>query len=46
MPVQSEQNISKLNPTTDKTDHAPQPNGIHPKLTRMVQHIQSQSVTT
>ena len=33
MQVQSEQNISKLNPTTDKTDHAPQPNGIHPKLT-------------
>ena len=31
--------ISKLNPTPHKKDHTPQPSGIHPKFTRMVQHM-------
>ena len=35
-----QQNISKSNPTTHKKDHTPRPSGIHPKFTRMVQHMQ------
>ena len=29
-----------MNPTTYKKDHTPQPSGIHPRFTRMVQHMQ------
>ena len=36
----SQQNSSQPNPTTYKKDHAPQPGGIHPRFTRMVQHMQ------
>ena len=36
----SQQSISQLNLTTHKTDHIPQPSGIHPKLTRIVQYTQ------
>ena len=36
----SQQNFSKLNPTTYKKDHTPRPGGIHPRYTRMVQHMQ------
>ena len=36
----SQQNFSQLNPTTYKKDHTPQPGGIHPRCTRMVQHTQ------
>ena len=36
----SQQNFSQLNPTTYKKDCTPQPGGIHPRCTRMVQHIQ------
>ena len=39
-PKNSQQNISRLNPTTHKKDHTPQPSGIHPKFAWMVQHIQ------
>ena len=31
-------NFSHLNPTTYKKDQTPQPGGIHPSCTRMVQH--------
>ena len=34
------QNLSQSNPTTYKKDHEPRPSGIHPKFTRMVQHMQ------
>ena len=34
----SQQNFSQPNPTTNKRSHTPQPRGIHPKFTRMVQH--------
>uniref|UniRef100_A0A8C3WNC7 F-actin-capping protein subunit alpha n=1 Tax=Catagonus wagneri TaxID=51154 RepID=A0A8C3WNC7_9CETA len=37
----SQQNFSEQNPTTHKIDHAPQPSGIHPKFTRMVQICKS-----
>ena len=36
----SQQNFSQLNLTAYKKDHIPQPNGIHPRFTRMVQHAQ------
>ena len=36
----SQQNFSQQNPTIHKKDHTPQPSGIHPKFTRMVQHTQ------
>ena len=36
----SQQNISKSNPTTHKIDHTSQPDWIHPRVTRMVQHMQ------
>ena len=39
----SQQNISKLNPTTHKK-HTPQLSGILPKFTRMVQHMHVISV--
>ena len=37
----SQKNISKLNLTTHKKDHTPQPSWIHPKFTRMVQHMET-----
>ena len=40
-----QQNISKSNPTTFRKDHTPWPSGIHPKFTRMVQHMQNQCNT-
>ena len=36
----SQQNLSQLNPTTYQKDHIPRPGGIHPRFTRMVQHMQ------
>ena len=42
----SQQNISKPNPTTHKKDDIPQTNGIHPKFTRMVQHMQINQCNT
>ena len=36
----SQQNISKLNPTIHEKDHTPWPSGIHPQFTRMIQHMQ------
>ena len=36
----SQQNISKPNPKTHRKDCIPQPSGIHPRFTRMVQHRQ------
>ena len=36
----SQQNISKLNPTTHLKDHTPGSSGIHPRVIRMVQHTQ------
>ena len=36
----SQQNFSQPNPTTYQKDHTPRPGGIHPKFTRMVQHMQ------
>ena len=36
----SQQNISKLNPTTHKKEHTPRSSWIHPRVTRMVQHLQ------
>lgn len=36
----SQQSVSKWNLTTHKTDHMPQPSGIHPKLTRIVLYTQ------
>ena len=33
-------NFSQLNPTTYQKDHTPRPGGIHPRFTRMVQHMQ------
>ena len=36
----SQQNFSQLNPTTCQKDHTPRPGGIHPKFTRMVEHMQ------
>ena len=41
----SPQNISKLNPTTYKKDHVPKPRGIYHKFTRMLQHMQNQSMS-
>ena len=42
----SQQNISKPNPTTHKKYHAPWPSGIHPKFTRVVQHTQTTQCDT
>ena len=42
----SQQNISKLNPTTHKNDHSPWPSEIHPKFTSMVQHSQINQCNT
>ena len=36
----SQQNFSQLNPTRCKKDNTPRSTGIHPRFTRVVQHMQ------
>ena len=42
----SQQNFSQPYPTTYKKDHIPRPIGIHPRFTRMVQHMQINQQTS
>ena len=42
----SQRNISKLNPTTHKKDHTLQSSWIHPRVMRMVQHMQINQCNT